>query len=313
MTCRISAWSAVLPGKVQTRIGIPVPGDREADHDLGQVGPVVLGVAVVRAEALGRTVGGRVRRVGLEVRAGRVEEEQVDLEVEQVRGRPVHLLGELGLDLQEPVHGPVALVVGELRETRDRDPLAHPGGTRQLGGGGEGPVGDHREERPLGRWVEAPAAQEAGQDLADPEPRPEAVEEPGATAGTRLEVAQLGRHRRRERLTRREGPAQRADQAPDRVGVEFVLAPEVEQDPDLRAAGRRVPLVVGQGQVPNVRAVAVAPPGGPQVHALQRTRTYLSLQRHTRADVYLCRSALWTHQAARFVLSRGRPHAFRGV
>src|SRR5829696_2126057 len=66
------------------------PGDRQPDHDLGQVVTVVLGLAVA-AEALpASTVAVAVAGlvvvfvVGFEVGRGGVEEQQVDLEVEQV-------------------------------------------------------------------------------------------------------------------------------------------------------------------------------------------------------------------------------------
>jgi hypothetical protein len=45
-----------------------------------------------------------VALVALEVRQGGIEEQQIDLEVQQIGGRPIHLLGQLRLDLQQPVH-----------------------------------------------------------------------------------------------------------------------------------------------------------------------------------------------------------------
>jgi hypothetical protein len=46
-----------------------------------------------------------------EVRGGRVEEQQARLEVQQVREVAEDLLLQLALDLQQPVHRPVAGIV----------------------------------------------------------------------------------------------------------------------------------------------------------------------------------------------------------
>jgi hypothetical protein len=98
-------------------------GDGDPDHDLGQVGSVVLAVAVhperrlddlaVLVEHIGLGL------VALEVGAGRVEEQQIDLEVQQVRGREVDAFDELRLDLQQPVHRPVAGVLVEVVQAGD--------------------------------------------------------------------------------------------------------------------------------------------------------------------------------------------------
>jgi hypothetical protein len=90
---------AGVPGPAPHADRDAVPGDGHADHDLGQVVAVVLGLAggaeprglaVLRViAASGVTVlvaGGRgVGLLCLEVGGGRVKEEQVHLKVEQVR------------------------------------------------------------------------------------------------------------------------------------------------------------------------------------------------------------------------------------
>ncbi len=95
---------------------------------------MILGVAEA-AEALVGVGAGRVRLVGFEVGRGGVEEEEVDLQVEQVGERPLDLLGKLSLDLQQPVHGPIAAVVVEFDEAGDHGLLGHPGRAAKLGHG----------------------------------------------------------------------------------------------------------------------------------------------------------------------------------
>jgi hypothetical protein len=75
----------------------PLLGDRHPDHHLGQVGPVVLGVAEAAEAvlALGRD---------LEVGRGRVEQDQVDLEVEQVGDREEHLALDLLVTVEPEIH-----------------------------------------------------------------------------------------------------------------------------------------------------------------------------------------------------------------
>jgi hypothetical protein len=100
LTWRISVESAVLPGQHHTRTGIGVPGDGHTDHDLRQIVAGVLrlppglkprhghavAVAVAVAVVLGRRVApsvachGGVGVLQLEVGAGGVEEQQIDLE-----------------------------------------------------------------------------------------------------------------------------------------------------------------------------------------------------------------------------------------
>jgi len=93
------------------------PRDSHPDDDLRQIGPVVLAVPVCperRRHDLTVLVGdGLVGRLALKIGRRRVKEQQVDLEVQQIRGGEVHLLGELVVDFKQPVHRAVA---GILRE-----------------------------------------------------------------------------------------------------------------------------------------------------------------------------------------------------
>jgi len=71
--------------------------------------------------------------VALEVGRGGVEEQQVDLEVQEVRGREVHRLGKLVLHLQQPVHRAIAGVLVKPGQPSDPRPLCHPLAGGELG------------------------------------------------------------------------------------------------------------------------------------------------------------------------------------
>jgi hypothetical protein len=87
----------------------PLARDGEPDHDLRQVGPLILGV-VERPKRWPRT--DRVR-LGLEGGRGGVEEEQIDLQVQQVgAGEENRLLHPcLGVRVDQQLERPVGLVV----------------------------------------------------------------------------------------------------------------------------------------------------------------------------------------------------------
>jgi hypothetical protein len=70
------------------------------------------GLLVVGEDLAAPVAGHRlIGVVGHEVGAGRVEEQQVDLEVQQRGDRPKHLPLDLRCGLDQPVHRPVALVL----------------------------------------------------------------------------------------------------------------------------------------------------------------------------------------------------------
>ena len=217
LTWRISAESAVFPGQHQTRTGMAVAGDGHADHDLGQVVAVVLGLAVGAEPgrpcprsplsspdalpSLPRGTGAS-SLVQLEVGGGGVEEQQVDFKVQQVRDLAVHLLLQLGRTCVQPVHRPVARVIADRRRspsmcTSPADPVR----CGELGGRGQRPVGDQREQHPLGGRgvpraarpelaarsgsVRCPAAATAVQHVrAAVRPRPSKASSPAAVAAS---------------------------------------------------------------------------------------------------------------------------------
>jgi hypothetical protein len=128
----------------------PLSGDGEPDHDLGQVGPVILGVAERAKRRVVRLVLGAVG-LRFEVGRGGVEEEQVDLEVQEVgageEDRLLHL--RLGVPVDEQIERPVGLIVVHRFQPRDRDVLGGPLGRRQLRARRQRPAADEREQHPL--------------------------------------------------------------------------------------------------------------------------------------------------------------------
>ena len=120
---------------------MPPQGDRHPDDDLRKIVAGVLGLPV-RPEsglacfllAAGRDppavlIAGNVRvcLFRLEIGRGGVdEEEEVHLKVEEVGDLVVRPLGEVGLDGQQVVHGPVAGIVGDVVQAVDVDVLADP-------------------------------------------------------------------------------------------------------------------------------------------------------------------------------------------
>jgi hypothetical protein len=198
------------------------------------------------------------------------KKQQVDLEVQQVRHRPVDRLGQLALHLQQPVHGPVAGVVVDRVEAREGDSFGHPAGGGQLGERLQGPVGDQGEDDPLDAGIEASPGEHGVHRLVDPETSPQPVQRPRP-------AQRLGRHERQRLATGAGlslqlglGPqvaGDRADQAAQGLAVEVVLPAEAVDDLGHRAARLGVADVVGQLYVANDRPVLVPPLDRPQVHA----------------------------------------------
>ena len=185
-----------------------------------------------------------------------------------------NLLFELAADGVQPVHRPVARVVGDLAEPVDVHVLAHPLRRGQLRGRGERPVGDQAEQHPLGRGgvprPAPPGGGEPGQDLRDAEPVPQLVQDVRAAVGPGLGERQVAVGGGGQRVGRAEQPGQRGDQPPDRVVVELVFAAEAVDDLRHRPAGGGVPFVVGQLQVPDFAVLGL--PGG-RLH-VHRSRPY---------------------------------------
>ena len=145
LTCRIRPESAVFPGQDQTRTGIPSRVTAIPTMTCGRSSRESLDLPWVAEPGLARDVlaaGGNAlaahvaRNVlvclfRLEIRGGRVEEEQVYFKIQKVGDLVVRLLGQVRLDRQELVHRPVAGVVGNLVEAVDVHVGAEPSPRRR--------------------------------------------------------------------------------------------------------------------------------------------------------------------------------------
>ena len=210
---------------------------------------------------------GLVGLVELEVGRGGVEEQQIDFEVQQARDLMEDLALEGALDLEEPIHGPVAGVVAGLRQARDVHVLAYPARGGQLVGRGQSTVGDQREEHALGGRIAAPAAEQAAHERVDPQAPPKSVEGVAAAQGPRVEEVEAlagGGHSG----VRLEEARERAREALECRPAMRVLATEVVDHLGPRALRHGVPGVVRKLQVADDRAVLVAPWCGTHIHGL---------------------------------------------
>ena len=182
------------------------PGDGHADDDLGQVSAVVLGVPPGPHGRFGGPLGplgvvglllvveqGVVCAPGLPVSRGGVEEDEVDLQVQQVGDREEHRLLQLGQQRHQEVHGPVAVVVCELRHLRKPGPVGGPAHASELGQRlDRQAVGHHGEDDALGRLpVELAANGCLVHRPADAKARPQPVNQPVGAHGAAVEHRDL--------------------------------------------------------------------------------------------------------------------------
>ena len=204
----------------------------------------------------------------LEEGRGRVEQDQVDLEVEEVRDGEEHLALHLLIAVEQEVHRAV-------EDLRVRAQLADPGQPRvllrplqgsELGHRLERAVGDKREDQPLDGRRDPPARRHPGERGAHAEPPPEVVEHPGAAHRSRLKEVQTLRRLRGERLLGVEEARDRAHQPPQRLAVEPILAPEAVDHLGTRLPLGGIPHVVRQLHVADHRPVLVRAPDRSQVH-----------------------------------------------
>jgi hypothetical protein len=233
--------------------------------------------------------------VALEVGAGGVEEQQVDLEVEQVGDGEEHRLLHpgVGVGLDQQVHRPVGLVLVHPLEPGDRDVVGGPLRGGQLRGRVDGPVRDQREQHPLHIRGEPAPAEHGAQRGVDPEGLPQPVEQPRRSGRPRLDQPQPfpgsiragrgGRVGTGLGVGFAEVAVDRADQSAQPVGVESVLPPKVEQH--VRPGRRAHPLVVRQCQVAHDRPILVPTRGRPQIHDRTRPQPVLLTQANTAQNV----------------------------
>jgi len=246
----------------------PLARDGEPDHDLRQIRAVVLRVAAQPQRRHPRIVSGLVG-LGLEVRRGRVKEEQIDLEIQEIgaaeEDRLLQLRLRVGLDQQ--VERPVGLVVVHPVETGDRDVLGGPLGRRQLRAWCKRAIRDEREQHPLDIGRKPSPVKQPSERLRDPKPPPQRIQQPGAAKRPRADhLEPLGRLDPAAVFRAGVGvAADRAGQPPQPLDVELVLTAKVEQHLSARRA--TLPPVVRQLQIPHHRTVLPSPLRRPQIHA----------------------------------------------
>jgi hypothetical protein len=124
---------------------------------------------------------GGVGVLQLEVGGGRIEEQQVDFQVEQVRDLVKHPDLESLAHVVKPVHRPVTGVVTGLGQSVDVHVVVDPVRGGQLRRRRERPVGDQAEQHPLGHLgVAGPTAARRGVQTShhgvDAQPSPQRVE-----------------------------------------------------------------------------------------------------------------------------------------
>ena len=308
---------ALAAGKGPAAHRDSVAGDRHRDHHLGQVVAMVLGLAepargpldrfggAVVGLGFGRQVGQLVGHVDLPVGGGGVDEDDVDIEVEQVRDRVEDPRGDLAQRVEQEVHRPIRRVVGKPGAAGDRDPFGDPAGGGQLAARFQRPLRHQREQHPLGRVrVQAPVGGDPVQRRADAQPLPELVEQPRPAEAARVQDLDLAGVRGRDRLLRVEEPRDRGDQPGQRVAVHGLGAAEVVDHLRRGHPGDRVAFAVRQLQIRHRRPVAVAPLRLPQVHPYTVSTYPLVRSSDTPELVCLHEFAVWVTPQASYQHNR---------
>ena len=206
----------------------PVPGHREADHDLRPVRPAVLRLAEPTQPDRLLFLVGLVLVVDLEVGRGRVEEDHVDLEVQQVRDREEHLTLDLLLAGEQEVHRPVEhlRIRPEPLDTGQADILRGPLERGPLRARLQRPAAHQREHEPLDRARHPPAVRKPPDRLVDPEPPPQLIEHIPAPKRPRPQEPKLAPARPR--------PAARPAPGTARSTAPAARAPPDRADPHAR-------------------------------------------------------------------------------
>jgi len=197
---------------------------------MAELAPALLdrpGGPVVVDHRLGQ-VGQLVGAVDLPIGRGGVHEHQIKIEVQERGDGGEDLAGDLAQRVEQEVHPPVGGVVGEPRAAVDRDPFGHPPGAGQLRPRFQRPLGDQREQHPLGRLaVQPPTGGDAADRGADAEPFPDPVQRPRPTQVAGVEHLHLRPGRRAGRLLRGEEPRDRGHQPALRLAVHPLRPPKL--------------------------------------------------------------------------------------
>ncbi len=253
-------------------------GHRQPDDDLRQVLPVILGVPVLPEAAI------LVRLLELAVGARRVEEQQVDLEVEQIRHGEEHRLLDLLAVLHQEVHRPVQRVRLDRVQPFDVDLPTDPPLHRELRPRRQGPVGDHGEEQALDLDLIRPLGKELPQSGVELEAMPEGVQQVRAADRERLldgDVRAIAGEKAGLDvgcLVVTKEAVDALDETSQALLVDALAAAEVMEDERLGTLGLRVSEVVGELDVLGDGAVLVGALHRPQVHGYMIAVYYITCQ-----------------------------------
>jgi hypothetical protein len=245
-------------------------GHGQSDHDLRQVVAMVLGVPVHPERVIARLLG-----VAFEIGGGGVEEQQVDLEIEQIRHGEEHRLLHLGLRVRfhQQVHRPIRLVLVHPRQPVDRDVTHRPLGGGQLRHRLDRPVRHQREQHPLDVGAEPARPEDLPQRRVYVQRPPQPVQQAHRPDRTGLGHHQPIADKLRGIGCGRVGYAQvavdRGDQPPQPIPIQLILPAQIRQHLCLRH--RADAPVVRKLDVPHHRAVPVPSLRRPQVHAHQQS------------------------------------------
>ena len=282
-----------VPGPHPAADRDPLARDRQPDHDLRQIGPVVLGVPEPPQRPL---AGARLLHVvlivewildvDLEVRRGGVEEDDVDLEIQQRRDAEEDRLLHPLRARQQEVHRAVELVVGERVDAGDDDVAPDPARRLELRGRLQATLADHREDRPLHPRAATARAGDAGDRPPDAQLRPQLADDVRAAGLRRPHELEAVRRSRAQAVLAAEEALDRAHQAHERVAVKQVLAAEVVDHLRHRHAAL-VALVVRQRQVAHHLAGLRPPRRRSDTPCLQAKHTTNPSTRPTRQDACL--------------------------
>ena len=122
-----------------------------------------------------------VLALDLEARAGGVDEQHVDFQVEEVPNAPEHVTLNLVVRFEQVIHRPVELLHLHVLQARNEGALRDPAFGRELATGIERALRDQREQQPLDRHPETTTRERLRQGALDAEPLPHGVKHEGAT------------------------------------------------------------------------------------------------------------------------------------
>ena len=121
--------------------------------------------------------------VPFDIGARRVEEEEVDIEVQQIGDGEEDLCMDKVTTCKKDIHGPVEVLEGNRFEVAQGDIASDPLLHRPFGGRGKGPVGHHGEECPVNGTLEGAVFEGPAEELRDTQLLPEPPQQMCPTHG----------------------------------------------------------------------------------------------------------------------------------